>query len=579
MLVLWIAVTGLGACATTGDETPAPDAAASPVASQSPEPVPQPEPEETEYGNFSEDQLYRTIVSELNAQRGDLEAAGEDYFDLAFETRDLRIIERAVQFASANGDTNALLQLGMLWAEVNPDSPRPHLMLSFQFLESGRFDQALIHMARVLEMGGDIDFSALANRTGRLSQGARGGLIQNLQELKNRYPQNVSIRVSLAQLLAQNRQYDESLTEMAELNEMSDPVPQRVLLQAQIYQQMGDSDAALQSLRDGVRRFAEDKTLRLNYARLLIQEADYREAQRQFQALIDLDPDDWETLYSIGLLDLEMENYDSAESIFSRLVEAEQRYDEAQFYLGFINEQRGDLPAAITHYRAVRVGTNNFLAAQQQATQLSIRLGELEDAHDWLASLSIGQPRLEVLFNTVESAALIQAGYPDEARALLDRALNRFPGEIDLLFARVLYYDSQNDMVGSERDLRHLIAVKPDDARALNHLGYMLADRTDRYTEALELAERAIALEPEDPAIIDTLGWAQYKVGQYEPALENLRKAYALFPDDEVASHLGEVLWIMGREDEALEVWREALEAEPDSEFIADIIQRFDPPL
>ncbi|MEQ8954083.1 MAG: tetratricopeptide repeat protein, partial [Gammaproteobacteria bacterium] len=294
---------------------------------------------------------------------------------------------------------------------------------------------------------------------------------------------------------------------------------------------------------------------------------------------IDLDPEDWETLYSIGLLDLEMDNFDSAENIFTRLVAADQRFDEAQFYLGFIDEQRDDLPAAIAHYREVRIGTNNFLAAQQQATQLSIRLGELEDAHNWLARLSRGQPRLEVLFNTVESAALIQAGYGDEAKALLDRALNKYPGETDLLFARVLYYDSQNDMAGSERDLRQIIRAKPDDSRALNHLGYMLADRTDRYEEALELAQQAIALEPDDPAIIDTLGWAQYKVGRLEEALANLQRAYSLFRNDEVAAHVGEVLWQLGREQEAVEVWREALEIQPDSQYIDDIVERFNPPL
>ncbi|MEQ8952750.1 MAG: hypothetical protein RL120_01355, partial [Gammaproteobacteria bacterium] len=281
-LLLWITSSALlAACASTEQVSAPqpPESTAVEVAEPQQAPL-----EEIEYGNFSEDQLYRAIVSELSAQRGDLEEAGENYFDLAFETRDLAIIERAVQFASATGDTNALLQLGLLWAEVLPNNPRPHLMLSFQFLESGRFDQALVHMARVLEMGGDIDFSALANRTGQLTAAARGGLIQNLQELKRRYPANESIRISLVQLLAQNRQYDEALSEMAALNELSRPLPQRVLLQAQIYQQMGNTGQALQTLRDGVRSFQADKTLRLNYARLLIQEAQYPEAQRQFQA-------------------------------------------------------------------------------------------------------------------------------------------------------------------------------------------------------------------------------------------------------------------------------------------------------
>ena len=119
--------------------------------------------------------------------------------------------------------------------------------------------------------------------------------------------------------------------------------------------------------------------------------------------------------------------------------------------------------------------------------------------------------------------------------------------------------------------------MQPDDSRALNHLGYMLADQTNRYEEALDLAERAIAISPDDPAIIDTLGWAQYKMGLYEEALQNLRRAFAVFPDHEVASHVGEVLWMMDRRDEAIQVWEDALQQQPDSELIKDVIERFRP--
>ena len=141
----------------------------------------------------------------------------------------------------------------------------------------------------------------------------------------------------------------------------------------------------------------------------------------------------------------------------------------------------------------------------------------------------------------------------------------------------MLYYDSQGDKAGSERDLQQIIRMQPDDSRALNHLGYMLADQTNRFEEALKLIEQAIAISPDDPAIIDSLAWAQYKLGHYEDALSNLRRAFAVFPDHEVASHLGEVLWQMGREEEATQVWEDALQVQPDSELIREVIERFRP--
>ena len=120
-----------------------PQTAAAPAASVA-------EEVDIEYGSFTEDELYQAIISELGAQRGEVTEAGENYFDLALTTRDLGIIRRAVQFASVNNDVNALLQLGLLWTEVEPGAAQPHLMLSFQFLEAGNFDQALSHMARVI---------------------------------------------------------------------------------------------------------------------------------------------------------------------------------------------------------------------------------------------------------------------------------------------------------------------------------------------------------------------------------------------------------------------------------------------
>jgi len=571
LIVVSIGAT-LGACATVPETTEV-----LPVEAEVTSVDPQQEPEEIEYGSFTEEQLYQAIIGELGAKRGDVEDAGENYFDLAFDTRDLGIVKRAVQFASINNDLNALLQLGLLWAEISPRDPQPHLMLSFQFLENGAFGQALSHMARVIDLGGSIDFSTLAARTGRLNPAARVGLIGNLRQLVREFPAQESIHIALIQLLGQNREAEAGLDELDLLKNRIELTPAIVLLEAQLQQNLDRPDTALRALRNGVRRFENDKSLRLTYARLLIQNGEFGDARKQFEILVELDPEDWETYYSVALLDMEMDDDDSAIRRFTRLIGVDQRADESQYYLGLIYEQRQQLTQAIEHYRQVRIGTNNFLAAQQQATRFSITLGELEDAHSWLSDLARGQPRLEIMFLTIESSALIQADYSDEALALLNTALNKYPNETDLLFARVLYNDSIQNSAGSERDLRQIIRMLPEDSRALNHLGYMLADQTTRFEEALELLERAIAISPDDPAIIDSIAWVQYKLGRYAESLANLRRAFVVFPDHEVASHLGEVLWVMGRKDEAVRVWEDALKATPDSELIKEAMERLQP--
>ncbi|MED5312176.1 MAG: tetratricopeptide repeat protein [Pseudomonadota bacterium] len=527
-----------------------------------------------EYGSFTKAQLYQAIISELGAQRGVLEDASDSYFKLALETKDLGIIRRAVQFASANNDLNALLQLGLLWSEIDPSDPQPELMLSFQFLETGNYEQALSHMVRVIELGGEIDFSALSARTSQLNASARASLIASLRQLAREFSDQQSIQLTLVQLLAQNGDYLEALTEFDQLLKLIDLNPRLVLLQAQVLQSAGETDDALETLAEGVRKFDDNRNLRLTYARLLIQNERYEMAQAQFATMMTQDPQDWETLFSMALLDVELEQFDQASDKFTQLAEVDDRADEANYYLGYVNEQRNNLPLAIAAYREVRIGTQNFLAAQQRAVSLAIQLGELDSTRAYLSQLSRGQPRLEILFHTIESGALIQAGHADRARDLLDRALNKYPNEADLLFARVLLFDSLGNKEGSEQDLKQIIRIRPEDSRALNHLGYMLADQTERYQEALELIERAIAISPDDPAIIDSLGWAQFKLGRYEEALTNLRRAYAVFPDAEVASHVGEVLWMMGREQEAVEIWRGALQNQPDSDLIKEVVHR-----
>ncbi|MBL4820262.1 MAG: tetratricopeptide repeat protein [Gammaproteobacteria bacterium] len=541
-------------------------------------PTPSPVPEQDiEYGAFTEEQLYQTIVGEMSGQQGNLKGASDTYFKLAFETKDLGIIRRAIQFASVGGDINGVVQLGLLWAEQQPEEVAPHLMLSFQLLDAGRFEDAVNHMADVINMGGQIDFAAVSARTQRLPADRRARLIENLRQLHRLYPDQSSIQYAVVELLDQNQQAQDAIVELQILRQNYGNSPRSLLIEAQLLQKLEQLDQSRRVLRNGIRSFPEDKLLRFNYARLLIQDEELNKARRQFEILIEQDPDDHETLYSIALLDVEMEAFDEARAQFSRLIDVDHRVNESRFYLGFISEKEQKLQQAIGHYRTVEAGAANFITAQQQATRFAIELEQYDEAHDWLVDLSRGRPRLEVLFTNIETTFLMQAQEFDRAMVVLNEMLQRFPDNTDMLFTRVMLHDAMDDIVNSEQDLQRIIALQPEDARALNHLGYMLADRTTRYAEALDLIERAITISPDDAAIIDSLAWAQYKLGRYEESLKNLRRAFATFPDHEVASHLGEVLWVSGQESEAMRVWRDALKETPDSDLIKEAMQRLNP--
>ena len=157
---------------------------------------------------------------------------------------------------------------------------------------------------------------------------------------------------------------------------------------------------------------------------------------------------------------------------------------------------------------------------------------------------------------------------------MINEGLEQYPNDLNLLYTRAMLAEKRDDLAQLETDLRYIIQREPEHAMALNALGYTLADRTTRYEEARELIEKAHQLNPDDPAILDSLGWVNYRQGNLDEAERLLRQALEKFPDHEVAAHLGEVLWAQGKQRDARRVWRDALSATPDSPILRDTLLR-----
>ena len=554
-------------------ETDTQASAATEVAAPTPAPPPA-APAPIVYGTFTKDQLNRTILNELGAQRGHLPDAAQDYYTLAKETRDLAIIRRAAQFASANEDSERVIELARLWMEKDPSAQEPHLLISFQLLEEGRLEEAMEHIGNVLALGGNVDFTSITSRTQYLPPGARARLIESFKELRTKFPQERSVHYSLIQLLEQSDLAQEAMIELMSYREANGNSSRIMLLQAQLLLKLERLDDAVAVLADGIDAYPENRLLRFNYGRILVQIRKLEEAREQFALLAVMAPDDYETLYSLALLDLELDSPDTAKQLLIRLIQANYRLNDAHYYLGYIGQNQDNTAEAIEHFKQVGTDSVNFLNAHRQVIRLLIEQGELEQAHEWAVSLAAGRPELELMLTTVETDALMNSGHLELAEELLDNAIAKNPDNVDLLFARSFLSDRMNDKAKSEQILRHIIELQPDDSRALNQLGYALADGPNRHDEALVLLERAIEISPDDPAIIDSLAWAQYKLGRYEEALANLKRAYAAFPDPEVAAHLGEVLWAMGRQSDANRVWESSLADNPNAEIITKTIER-----
>lgn len=526
------------------------------------------------YGNFTKDQLNRTIINELGGQRGYLPDAAEDYYALAKETRDLALIRRAAQFAAASDNNPRVIELAQLWIEKDPLAREPHLLISYQLLEAGRLEEAMEHIGMVLELDGNIDFTTITSRTQYLPPQARGRLIESFKGLRIKFPEERAVHYSLIQLLEQSDRAEEAMTELMAYRDLHGNSSRIMLLQAQLMLKLERVDDAVNILAEGIDAYPENRLLRFNYGRILVQTRQLEEAREQFALLAVMAPDDYETLYSLALLDLELDSVDSAKQLLNKLVQANYRLNDTHYYLGYIGQNQNEPLEAIEHFKKVGTDSANFLNSQRQVIRMLVLGEQFEEAHAWALSISEGHPDLELVLLTVETDALMNAGHLEQAEELLGETIASNPDNVDLLFARALLVERRGDLVAAETDLRKIIELQPEDSRALNHLGYTLADRDERLDEALGLLERAIAIAPEDPAIIDSLAWAQYKLGRHEEALHNLERAFEVFPDPEVAAHLGEVLWAMGRQREANRIWENALRENPEAQVILNTIER-----
>jgi tetratricopeptide (TPR) repeat protein len=536
------------------------------------------ESSDPEYGNFPEDVLAKAIIAELAGQRGHDEQALNDYVTLARETRNLSIIQRTARISTFMRRTPVGTEMANLWLEQQPDSVEARQLLLQNLVGSGNYREAMAQLETLLDQGSDVEFRIISQRVAT-DPGADlllDTLIADLEAIRVRYPQHRSLRLALIQLYQQNKQLQEAYEIARALAVELDDDPEVVVQEVRLLELLKEPERAQRRLQQSVETHPDNKQLRFMYGNRLLSAQRFAEAKTQFSHIIEQDPNDFDMMYSLALLNLQMNLFDEAAEYLQTLVKNHEHLDDSHFYLGNIYVQQSNTELAIKEYMLVS-GGNNFLQAQRNLTELMIRADRYQEVKTRLQNIRFRNPDYNIPLLAMEASVLMDQQKNDLAATLLDSAVGAFPNNIQLLFLRSLLSQEINDLVLMEQDLRKIILLNPGDSTAYNSLGYTLADRTDRYQEAYELIQKAIELSPDEPSIIDSLGWVQYRLGMYEEARKNLDRAYMLFPDAEVAAHLGEVMWIMGDRAAANRVWHGALEKQPDSEHLLKTMERLNP--
>ena len=535
-----------------------------------------PAPLEYPVAAFPRDSLYQLLVAEVAGYRGDFATAMAKYLEMAVETRDPGVASRAARLAVYLQDDAAALAAAQVWVEVEPDSLDAQRQAASQLIRVGDLEQAIVHMAAIRALGGVANFDIFAYHSAELDLSARDGLLAAIDRMLQDYPADSQLLFSQAVLLEQNGRFAEAL-EITDRLLLSESNVNIVILKVNI---LKNSDRVAQALRFLAARLDSDedsRRTRLLYARLLYESDRLADARQQYELILKQAPKDGDILLALALIALEQNHVRVAQDYLAQMVRWDQRVGEAHFYLGNVAEQENDWVTAVREYKLAG-GGYEYLPAQARIASILIDQQRTSEALNHLATERRDHPEHFQPLIMIEVQLLGEYGMSDELFSLLDHIIAQDPENIELLYYRAMAGERFDRLDILERDLLRVLALDPENAEAMNALGYSLADRTDRYAEALALIQRALLIRPQEPAFIDSLGWVQYRLQNYEEAVIQLRRALALFENDEVAAHLGEVLWVQGERAEALEVWNKALELVPDSEPLKQVIERLTQP-
>lgn len=524
------------------------------------------------YRAFSQETLLSLLIAELAGQRNRFDIALENYVEQANATQDAGVAERGFRIAEYLGAEQSALETSLLWAKTAPENIDAQRAAAVQLARAGRYDESMTFMEQVLQRQGDTHFDFLALSAAETDPDTRAGLLQSFDRLQAKYPDNSQLQFGKALLLQQDERPQEALELLEQQPSKNRPIAS-ILLHARLLQSLERNADALQLLEKGIKLHPDDRRLRLTYARLLVTEDRLDDARGEFSSLLQQNPNDDDLRFSLALVCLEAEAWKEAIVYLDELVERGNHVDAAHYNLGRAYEELGDTASALIEYALVGPG-NDYLPAQARQSDLLFQQQRGDEASERLRQARDSQPDYAIQLYLIETEAWSKQQDTEHAWQLIEQALEQFPEDLNLLYTRAMLAEKRDNLALLEQDLRFILEREPDNAMALNALGYTLADRTTRYAEAKQLIEQAHQLNPQDPAILDSLGWVNYRMGNLDEAERLLRQAMQAFPDHEVAAHLGEVLWAQGKHQEARTLWREALKQQPDSEILRSTLLR-----
>jgi tetratricopeptide (TPR) repeat protein len=520
-----------------------------------------------------QDAMFEYLVAEFAAQRGDADGALAIYERLAKELRDPAIARRAVETAIRAREFGPALDNATLLLELDPDSTLAREIMAALLANEGDIAKArgLVEgiLAKTSNRGPVL--MQLAHLFGKFRD--KNAVLEATQAVTEPYRDMPEARYAngVAALLAGNTALATQEADAA-LEAKPEWEP-GAILKAQVLRK-ASPEGVVPFYESFVAAHPDSVEVRMQLGRELAADRKLAEAREQFREVAKLSKNDAQAAYAIGLLSLQLEDYADAQSEFTRALKLNYR-EPAAIYLGLGQAAEGlkRYDEAIDWYK--RVDSGDWVRAQLKIATLIARQQGLQAGREYLRKIEPKSTDDTIQVIQVEAQLLRDAKQWRETYDMLSKAVAKYPDSYELLYDRAMAAERIDKLDVMEADLKKVIEMKPDYAHAYNALGYTLAEKTNRLTEARELIEKAYKLLPDDPFIMDSMGWVEYRLGHVQEALKQLQMAYTSRPDPEIAAHLGEVLWKSGQHDEAQKIWRAALSENPNHEALLAVIQKY----
>jgi tetratricopeptide (TPR) repeat protein len=561
---------------------PAPTPAAPADVAAAPAPVEQPEDvQKLPNVPLTKELLYALTKAELEFRSGNWQAPYITLMAAAQQTRDPRLAQRASEMAQAARQPEQALTAIRLWRELAPDSQEAaQYYLAFMILSDDLAEAEPILRKRIADApvaGRGLAMFQAQQLLLRAKDKAASAAM--LERLVTPYSGMMEAHVVLAQSAFARGGAADALKEARAALALKPDSEIAVLTLAQVTEDEAAVEALLSKFlaaNPGARE------VRAAYARVLVNRKQFDLARKQFLLLLKAQPDDLGTLYALGILSVQLNEQVAGEAYFTRFADLlaanpDPERDGSKVYvmLSQLAEERGDLKAALAWLDKVSdTDRAAWFSAQLKRAQLVGKQGDPEGARKLLAAITTSAVTEQAQLVLAEGQILRDAGQPEQAYALVQAGVAKFPTNPDLLYDFALLAEKTGRLDVMEKSLRQVMAQAPDNHHAYNALGYSLAERNVRLQEALELIAKALTLAPGDPFIMDSMGWVQFRLGNLNEAEKQLRAAYALRSDPEIAVHLGEVLWAAGKKSDAQKLWREARAKDPKNDSLKNTLAR-----